>query len=92
MAKKQTYPYLTAISKPESWEFYVTIKPNNMTYVQGISKTKLARLKKKTASNKYLNRLNRSATGFSTRTRRESTRLFYQDVFGVETKFKSRLP
>jgi len=89
---KQTYPYMTARNREDCWEFYVTIKPGKMTYLQGISKKKLAKIKKKTASNIYMNRLVRMESGHTKKSKPQSARLFYQEVFGSKTKYKSRLP
>ena len=90
--KTQTYPYISVQDRQVNWEFYLTVKPGARVYLQAISKDRLAEIKRKTASNKYLNRLQRIGTEWETRSKPEAARLFYQDVFGSDTIVKSRLP
>ena len=80
MNTNTTYPYISVQDHNEAWEFYMTVKPGRRVYLQGITKEKLAAVKRKTASNKYLNRLERIGTNWETRSKAEAARLFY----GVE--------
>ena len=92
MNSQNSYPYLSAQNHYDNWEFYVTVKPGRRIYLQGISQNKLVRLRKKTASTTYEDRLQSLALGFGARTKAEYARRFYQKVFGTEAILKSRLP
>ena len=85
-----TYPYISAQDRQVNWEFSVTVKPGTKIFLQGISKAKLAKLKKKSAERAYEDRLQALALGFGASTKAEYARRFYQEVFGKDAIFKSR--
>jgi len=82
MINGKIYPYISAVEKPYDWEFYFTVKPSRRVYLKGISKAKLAKLRKRTAETGYLERLRALNNGFGASTRAEYARTFYKKVFG----------
>ena len=76
------YPYLVARDKRIKWEYYLTIKPNKRVYLQGISKTKLAKIKKVTASREYVKNISKLENGHKSKP--TLAKRFYKTVFGEE--------
>jgi hypothetical protein len=74
------YPYLVARDKHVKWEYYLTIKPNRRIYLQGISKAKIAKLRKKHVEKKYTKEVSKLENGNLYKP--VIAKKFYNDVFG----------
>jgi len=76
---ERVYPYYTVRDRGHKWVFQLTIKPSKRIYLQGISKKKLAKLRKVTASRVYERAVNKLANGDIHKP--QLARTFYKTVF-----------